>query len=200
VRTIALAIALFLVVLGAASASGQPAPLTIRSSEPVVVYGNQVRISGLLRGRPDDAEVTIYVRRYGRSTFSPVSVLDIDARGAWSFSFEPTARSWIQARSGALTSPTVTVRVTPRLTLMRRGDNLFAQAVAARSFRGRHVWLQQRSRGAWRSLRRVVLDDPPRRFQVLLPRGVARFRVALPRGQAGPGYEPTVSRPVLVRR
>jgi hypothetical protein len=200
VRTIALAIALFLAVVGAASASGQPAPLTIRSAEPVVVYGKQARISGLLRGRPDDAQVTIFVRGYGRSTFSPVSVVDVDARGAWSFSFEPTARSLIQARSGEVTSPTVTVRVTPRLTLMRRGDNLFARAVAARSFRGRHVWLQQRSRGVWRSLRRVVLDDPPRRFQVLLPRGVSRFRVALPRGQAGPGYEPTVSRPLLLRR
>jgi hypothetical protein len=200
VRTIALASSLFLVVLGGASAPGQPAPFTIRSSEPVVVYGKQVRISGLLRGGPDGARVTIYVRRYGRSTFSPVSVVDIDARGAWSFSFEPTARSWIQARSAELTSPTVTVRVTPRLTLMRRGGNLFARAVAARSFRGRHVWLQRRSRGVWRSLRRVVLDDPPRRFQVLLPRGVSRFRVALPRGQAGPGYEPTVSRPVLLRR
>ena len=199
-RTIALAISLFLVGLGAASASGQPAPLTIRSSEPVVVYGKQVRISGLLRGRPDGAQVTIYVRRYGRGAFSPVRVVDPDARGAWSFSFEPTARSWIQARSGELTSSTLSVRVMPRLTLMRRGGNLFARAVAARSFRGRHVWLQQRSRGVWRSLRRVVLDDPPRRFQVLLPRGVSRFRVALPRGQAGPGYEPTVSRPVLLRR
>jgi hypothetical protein len=200
VRTIALAIAVFLVVLGAATASGQPAPFTIRSSEPVVVYGKQVRISGLLRGRPDGAQVTIYVRRYGRGAFSPVSVVDPDARGAWSFSFEPTARSWIQARSGELTSSTLSVRVMPRLTLMRRGGNLFARAVAARSFRGRHVWLQQRSRGVWRSLRRVVLDDPPRRFQVLLPRGVSRFRVALPRGQAGRAYEPTVSPPVLLRR
>lgn len=199
-RATALAISLLLVALGTASASAQPPPFTIRSSEPVVVYGKQVRISGLLRGRPHDAQVTIYVRRYGRSAFSPVSVVDTDARDAWSFSFEPTARSWIQARSGALTSPTLTVRVTPRLTLMRRGGNLFARAVAARSFRGRHVWLQQRSRGVWRSVRRVVLDDPPRRFQVLLPRGVSRFRVALPRGQAGPGYEPTVSRPVLLRR
>jgi hypothetical protein len=200
VRTIALASSLFLVVLGGASASGQPTPFTIRSSQPVVVYGKQVRISGLLRGRPDAARVTIYVRRYGRSAFSPVRVVDIGTRGTWSFSFEPIARSWIQARSGVVTSPTVTVRVTPRLTLMRRGGNLFARAVAARSFRGRHVWLQQRSRGVWRSVRRVVLHDPPRRFHVPLPRGVSRFRVALPRAQAGPGYEPTVSRPVLLRR
>jgi hypothetical protein len=199
-RTIPLAISLLVAGLGAASTPGQPAPLTIRSSEPVVVYGTKARISGFLRGRPDTKQVTIYVRRYGKSAFSPVSVVDTDARGAWSFSFEPTARSRIQARSGELTSPTVTVRVRPRLTLRRRGGNLFARAVAARSFRGRHVWLQRRSRGVWRSVRRVVLDDPPRRFQVLLPSGVSRIRVVLPRGQAGPGYEPTVSRPVLLRR
>jgi hypothetical protein len=200
VRTLALTTSLFTAVLGAVSAPSQPPPLTIRSSQPVVVYGKQVHISGVFRGRPAGTPVTVYVRRHGESAFSPVSTADIDARGAWSFSFEPIIRSSIEARSGELSSPAVTVRVRPRLTLRRRGESLFARAVAARSFRGRHVWFQRRSSGAWRSVRRVVLDDPPRRFQARLPRGVSRVRVSLPRGQAGAGYEPTVSPPVLLRR
>jgi hypothetical protein len=201
VRTLALTISLFVAALGAVSAPGQPAPLTIRSAEAVVIYGKVVHISGVLRGRPEGTQVTLYLRRHGENTFSPVSVVVTDERGAWSFAFEPTMRSSIQARSAELTSSTLTVRVRPRLTLKRRGGGLFARAVAARSFRGRHVWFQRRSsRGVWRSVARVVLDDPPRRFQARLPPGVSRVRVSLPSGQAGPGYEPAVSRSLLLRR
>ena len=200
-RTLALTIPVFVAVLGAVPAPSQPTPLTIRSAEPVVVYGEVVHISGVLRGRPEGTQVTLYLRRHGESTFSPVSVVVTDERGAWSFAFEPTMRSSIEARSGELASSTLTVRVRPRLTLKRRGGSLFARAVAARSFRGRHVWFQRRSsRGVWRSVTRVVLDDPPRRFQAGLPRGVSRVRVSLPRRQAGPGYEPAVSRSLLLRR
>jgi hypothetical protein len=191
---------LFVIAVGAASAPSQTAPLTIRASDHVVVYGERVRVSGVLRGRPAGTPVTVYVRRHGESAFAPVSMTATDAGGAWSYSFEPTIRCWVEAREGQLTSRTVSVGVRPRLTLRRRGGNLFARAVAARSFRGRHVWLQRRSAGAWRSVRRVVLDDPPRRFRARLPRGTSRLRVSLPRAQAGPGYEPAVSRPVLLRR
>jgi hypothetical protein len=201
VRTVALTIPLFAAALGAVSAPSQPTPLTIRSSQPVAVYGQQVRVSGILDAQPAGTPVTVYVRRHGERAFSPVSVADTDGHGAWSFSFEPTVRSSIEARSGELASATVTVRVRPRLTLRRRGENLFARAIAARSFRGRHVWFQRRSsRGVWRSLRRIVLDDPPRRFRAQLPLGVSRVRVSLPRRQAGPGYEPAVSRAVVLRR
>jgi hypothetical protein len=185
---------------GAAEAPSQPPPLSIRSSQPVVVYGGKIDVSGVLRGRPAGTPVTVYVRRHGEAAFAPVNAADTDAGGAWSYSFEPTIRSWVRARAGDLTSATVTVRVRPRLTLGRRGESLLARAVAARSFRGRYVWFQRRSGDAWRSVRKVVLDDPPRRFRARLPGGVSRVRVSLPRAQAGPGYEPAVSRPVLLRR
>jgi hypothetical protein len=171
---LALAGSLLAVALWAAEAPSQPPPLSIRSSQPLVVYGEQIRVSGVLRGRPAGTSVTVYVRRHGESAFAPVNAAETDAGGAWSYSFEPTIRSSVQARSGELTSETMTVRVRPRLTLRRRGESLLARAVAARSFRGRHVWFQRRSGGTWRSVRRVVLDDPPRRFRARLPRGVSR--------------------------
>ena len=99
-RTLALTIPLFVAALGAVSAPSQPTPLTIRSAEPVVVYGKVVHISGVLRGRPEGTQVTLYLRRHGESTFSPVSVVVTDERGAWSFAFEPTMRSSIEARPG----------------------------------------------------------------------------------------------------
>ena len=183
------------------AATAQTQAVTIAAAKRVVVYGANVRISGVVSNQQPDAAVTVSIRRFGESAFVPVSNSTIDANGAWSFVFEPTVRSELQAQSGQGVSRVVTVRVKPRLTLTRRRGVLFAQAVGARTFRGRHVWLQRRTKqGRWRSLRKIVLDDPPRRVRVMLPRGVSRIRVSLPRRQAGPGYEPTVSRVLVLRR
>jgi hypothetical protein len=185
----------------AGAATAQSQALTISASSRVVVYGDRVRISGVLENNQPGTPVTVFIRRSGEAAFVPVNNSPIDARGAWSFTFEPTIRSSLQARSGETVSPTVIVRVKPRLTLSRRRGALYAQAVAAESFRGRHVWFQRRSaEGRWRSLRKVVLDDPPRRFRAKLPAGVSRVRVSLPRRQAGPGYEPATSRVLVLRR
>jgi hypothetical protein len=185
----------------ASTAPGQTQALTINASKEIVVYGGRVRISGVLENQQPGTPVTVFIRRPGESAFVPINNLSIDVRGAWSFTFEPTIRSRLQARAGETVSRTVTVRVKPRLTLSRRRGALYTQAVAAESFRGRYVWFQRRSQqGRWRSVRKIVLDDPPRRFRARLPSGVSRVRVSLPRRQAGVGYEPTVSRVLVLRR
>jgi hypothetical protein len=183
------------------SAPGQSSQLTIESSKRVVVYGDQLRLSGVLRNQSAETDVIISIRRFDEPSFVPVGNSTIDSKGSWRFSFEPTVRSQLQARSGSVVSRVVTVRVKPKLTLTRHRGALFTQAVAANSFRDRHVWFQRRSKqGRWSSIRKVVLDDPPRRFQAKLPKGVSRVRVSLARRQAGPGYEPTISRVLVLRR
>ena len=200
-RKLALTLTLALVLAAAATAATTgPAQLSISASKPVVVYGRAVRIAGAMPRRGGEP-VTVSIRRHGESAFLPVSDTSTDASGTWSFSFEPTVSSQLQARSNQNVSRVVTVRVRPRLTLRRRGGALFARAVAARSYRGRHVWLQRRTKqGRWHSVRKVVLDDPPRRFNTELPKGTSRVRISLSRRQAGPGYEPAVSRVLTIRR
>jgi hypothetical protein len=185
----------------AGAATTQSGQLTIATSKRVVVYGDRVRVSGMLGNGSANAPVIIAVRRHGEPSFLPVGTTTTGANGVWSFTFEPTIRSLVQARSGDSVSRIATVRVRPRLTLTRRRGALFAQAVSAGSFRGRHVWFQRRSKeGRWRSVRKVILDDPPRRFETKLPKGVFGVRVSLPRRQAVPGYEPAVSRVLVLRR
>jgi hypothetical protein len=198
-RKLALLVGITLSTAGATAA--QSTPLSISPSKRVIVYGESIRIAGALPGRPAGSSVILAIRRHGEQSFSPVANQPTGSGGSWRFSFEPTVTSELQARSGESLSRIVTVRVKPRLTLKRREGALFAQAVAARSFKGRHVWLQRKSaQGRWRSIRKVVLDDPPRRFRVALPAGVSRVRVSLARRQAGPGYEPAVSRVLTLRR
>jgi hypothetical protein len=199
-RRLGLIVALVL-ASSAGAANTQSGQLTIRSSKPVIVYGEPVRIQGTLSGPPPGSSVIVAIRRHGERSFAPVGNPTVRADGGWQFAFEPTIQSELQARSGELLSRVVTVRVKPRLTLTRRRGALFAQAIAARSFEGRHVWFQRRSRqGRWRSLQKIVLADRPRRFRVRLPSGVSRVRVSLARRQAGPGYEPAVSRVLVLRR
>jgi hypothetical protein len=200
-RKLILTIAVLSFATSASATTNQSAQLTIETSKGVVVYGERVRVSGVLRNRPAATPVLVSIRPHGEPDFVPVSNLTTDAQGGWSFIFEPTLRSELQARSSQDVSPVITVRVRPRLTLTRRGGALFAQAVAAGSLSGRHVWFQRRSKqGRWQSLLKVVLDDPPRRFRARLPKGVSRVRVSLSRRQAGSGYEPAVSRVLVVRR
>jgi hypothetical protein len=199
-RTLALLCVLCLVSTGAA-ATTQSDQLTIAPSKRVIVYGERVLVAGTLREQPPGTPVLVGIRRHGERSFVPVGNQELGPDGTWRFSFEPTIRSELRAQSGEFLSRVVTIRVRPRLTLTRRQGALYAEAVAARSFRGRHVWFQRRSKeGRWRSLRKVVLDDPPRRFEVALPKGVSRVRVSLPRRQAGAGYEPTISRVLVLRR
>jgi hypothetical protein len=199
-RKLALLSALFLASTAGATTT-QSNELTIAPSKRVIVYGQRVVVAGALSGGQAGAPVIVAIRRQGERSFAPVANEEVGQGGGWRFSFEPTIRSELQARSGESVSRIVTVRVKPRLTLTRRRGALYAQAVAARSFSGRHVWFQRRSeQGRWRSLRKVVLDDPPRRFEVALQKGVSRVRVSLARRQAGPGYEPAVSRVLILRR
>jgi hypothetical protein len=200
VRNLAPLVALCL-TSAAGAAPTQSSELTIAPSKRVVVYGERVVVAGTLSEGQAGTPVIVAIRRHGERSFAPVANEEVGANSAWRFSFEPTIASEVQARAGETASRIVKVRVKPRLTLTRRAGALYAQAVAARSFRGRHVWFQRRSQqGRWRSLRKVVLDDPPRRFRVALPEGASRVRVSLPRRQAGPGYEPTVSRVIVLRR
>jgi hypothetical protein len=199
-RNLSITFALLLAVT-ASAATSQSEELTISTSKRVIVYGDRVRVSGVLRNQQAGAPVIVALRRYGEPAFSPVSNSTTGANGGWSFTFEPTVFSQLQARSGEFLSRIVTIRVKPRLTLTRRRGALYTRAVAAGSFRGRHVWFQRRSKqGRWSSVRKVVLDDPPRRFRARLPKGVSRVRVSLARRQAAPGYEPAVSRVLVLRR
>lgn len=195
-------IMLGLILAATAGAAGaQSDELTITSSRGIVVYGDGVGVTGMLRSRAANAQVIVAIRRLGEPSFLPVATTTTDPSGVWNFSFEPTVRSQLQARAGEALSRIVTIRVKPKLTLTRRRGALFTRAVAAGSFRGRHVWFQRRTKqGRWRSIRKVVLDDPPRRFRVRLPKGVSRVRVSLSRRQAAPGYEPAVSRVLVLRR
>ena len=195
-------ITLALVLAATAGAAGaQSDRLTLTSSKRIVVYGDGVRITGLLRSRAAGVPVIVAIRHFGEPGFQPVSTTTTDPSGVWTFSFEPIVRSELQARTGEDLSRIVTIRVKPKLTLTRRRGALFARAIAAGSFRGRHVWFQRRSKqGRWLSIRKIVLDDPPRHFQARLPKGISRVRVSLSRRQATPGYEPAVSRVLVLRR
>ena len=190
---------MLLLVAGVAAAPGGGAP-RLSTSHRVVVYGGEVKLSGIVGSRRAGETIVVSRRRYGERTFVSLAAVETGAGGAWSYVTHPRIRTAYVARWKGRRSATVSVSVRPRVTLTLRNGGFFAEVVAARSLLGRSVVLQrQLADGSWAPIRRAVLRRSPRRFTARLPRGRVRVRAFLPQIEAGPGYAAGFSRPLVVR-
>jgi plastocyanin len=163
--------------------------VTIGLSRLFLVYRNPVQVSGTIPSRRSGETVTVTITRYGGQRQTRTATTDGD--GVWSFTDRPPIRSEYQAEwrgeSGAQ-SPHVNVRplVIFRI-LSHRAGRFYAKVAAQRSYRGRTVFLQRRTRaGAWLSVRRARLNSRGEvRFSARLPRGRTPARIWVNRA---PGY------------
>lgn len=175
---------------------------TIRASRGIVVYGRTVVLTGALDNPSPDQDIALLLRRYNESSARAIALVRTDPAGRWRHATRPSVRSsystcWpAQRRRGSA----VTVRVRPRVTLVRRVEIFVTKVVAARSFNGRTVLLQRKSGRKWKSIRKAELHREARRFRAGLPRGISQVRVFFPQKQAGPGYLAGFSRVLVVRR
>lgn len=188
--------------LTAAAALGEPsqAAPSLTVSRTIIVYGNRVTLSGT---SPDGREqvVTLVARRLG-GPFSAIAQLMPDrVTGGYRFAFSPAFGTTVRAEREGVSSPPVTISVRPLVTLSVRRGLFLARVIGARSFQGRSVYLQRRSkRGVWLSVRRATVRRQPLTFAASLPEGASVIRIYLPRRQAGSGYLAGFSRPLRVRR
>jgi hypothetical protein len=173
--------------------------VTIAASPRIVVYGQAARLSGTVTEQVIGEQVLVLVRPRGARSFEPVASVEPSARGRWTTRLEPTIGTAVRASYAEATSATLTVRVRPRVSLRFRGGVFSVRVIAARSFRGRRALFQRRGPRGWRTLRRLVLADRPRRFSAAIPTP-ARVRVFVPLRRAVPGYASGWSKTVLVRR
>jgi hypothetical protein len=168
-----------------------------------VVFGRGVMLSGVLPTGRAGETITLLARVFGRG--SPVSLVNVvtGPGGAWRYLARPTILTSYSASWGGLTSREILVGVRPRVRFRRTGRGRFtARVVAARSFRGRSVRLQRRTRaGRWVTVKRIRLNRrSSATFRVRLRRGRTRIRVVMSVNQAGPGYLAGVSRTLVYRR
>jgi plastocyanin len=182
---------------------GAPPSLTLAASAPIVTYGTQVTLSGVVSNHKAGESVTIYYQPYPQpNPIQRATLLTADG-GTFSFIVAPQVLTNYQAAwKGAYATPT-TVQVAPKLTL-GRNNGWIIHAAGGRSFAGKAVQLQRLNvaTGQWVTLRKPLLGSKSsvRITNLKLPKGVNRLRVTMSVNQAGAGFLGTISPTVTWRQ
>jgi plastocyanin len=193
------------------AASGPPISVTATASRGVVVYGSTVTLTGTISSKRAGETITVFAQPFGASAPAALGAAISAADGSWSFLVRPRLQTVYDARwkpaSTTATSPPVTVRVRPQVSLRvvaTRGRvvTFLTKARGVRSFAGKVLSFQRKNAfGQWVILRKVTLGaTSAAQFKVKLPSGRSRVRTFMPARQAGPGYLAGFSRTLLLKR
>ena len=169
---------------------GLPPTLTLLASAPIVTYGTQATISGVVSNHAAGEQVTIYYQPYPQPNLIERATVLTAAGGTFSFIVAPQILTTYEAAwKGAYATPT-TIQVQPKLTLGRNGGWII-HAAGGHGFAGKAVQLQRLNTltGQWVTLRKVLLNSKSSaKVIVTLPKGVNRLRVTMSVNQAGNGF------------
>jgi hypothetical protein len=179
------------------------AGVTLGARARTVVYGRAVLLSGRVPNTQPGQQVTVFGQRFGVGSPRAIAIVLTEAGGVWRYLARPAIQTSFSASWNGLTSSSMVVGVRPAVRFRRVGRARFStRVVAARSFAGRRVKLQRRTRaGRWVTVKRVRLNRRSAAvFRVRLRKGTSRLRVVISVNQAGPGYLAGISRTIVYRR
>ena len=182
-----------LAVVGTAGAV-KPAAVSISLSRSTVVYGGDVKLSGVVSTHLEGAQVRVLERAYGAPSFSQIASVNTTTDGAWSYTASPVILTRYRAQFADATSRIVTVKVRPKIVLelksrtARRGT-FMVTVTGRRPFTGNYVLVQRLTASGPTTLKHVKLGaGSSATFTIRLPKHHARIRVVMPTSQAAPGY------------
>ena len=191
-------------VKGVVKVTGPPPAVTVGVSLPIIVYGQQVVLSGTVSSGNSNEKVTLYQQPYPQTSFAEMTTVLTTTGGAWNLVLSPSPKilTQYQAKWNGRTSVTVGVQVRPRIRLSYRNGRFATAVQSATSHAGRSVQAQRLSRfGQWVTVKRVRLGGKSTAvFRLRLPKGKSRIRVAMSVNQAGAGYLAGYSPTITVRR
>jgi plastocyanin len=191
-------------VKGVVKVTGPPPAVTVGVSLPIIVYGQQVVLSGTVSSGNSNEKVTLYQQPYPQTSFAEMTTVLTTTGGAWNLVLSPSPKilTQYQAKWNGRTSVTVGVQVRPRIRLSYRNGRFATAVQSATSHAGRSVQAQRLSRfGQWVTMKRVRLGGKSTAvFRLRLPKGKSRIRVAMSVNQAGAGYLAGFSPTITVRR
>jgi plastocyanin len=180
-----------------------PASVSLATTHAIVTYGTEARLFGAVSSKRAGETVTLYYRPYPQGSMVLRATLTTTTGGAWDFLIKPRLLTSYEAHYRNAVSPTVTVEVSPKITLMRTTRGLHVRVSGARSFGGRWVYLQRRSSlGQWVNVRKVVLTSRSTKLFVIpnFRPGRHSLRIFMTVNQAGTGYRASTSNTILLRR
>ena len=179
------------------------------SAKPVLVtYGSQTVLAGTLSTGQVGENVDALAQPCGAPSTTKTATVQTTAGGAYTATVKPMMSTAYTTKSKATTSSVISVRVRPRLRLVRVAAHRYMLRVfATRSFAGKYASFQRYNGtlGRWVALKRVVLKAnstgvaptviTSRSFRSSV-RGGLRVRTTLGQAQVGTCYAPGLSNTV----
>jgi plastocyanin len=189
-------------IRGTITVKGLPPTLTFAASAPIVTYGTQATLTGVVSNHRAGEQVTIYYQPYPQPNMIQRATLLTTTGGAFTFIVEPQILTTYEATwKGAYATPT-SIEVTPKLTL-GRNNGWIIHVSGGRSFAGRAVQFQRLNpaTGQWVTLKKPLLNSKSSaRVLYHLPKGMNHLRVTLSVNQAGAGFLGAISTTVAYRQ
>jgi plastocyanin len=178
---------------GRITVKGPPPSITLGASIPIVTYGTDVTLSGVVSNKKTGESVTLYAKPYPQASPAQLATILTTTGGAYSYTVKPEIFTTYEAHWRNAVSTSVMLQVAPKVTLGGGRSWYFKTQVGAgaASFAGHFVYLQKLSSlGQWVSIAKLKLGQRSGRIFKYKParRGLTRIRVFLTVNQAGPGF------------
>jgi plastocyanin len=181
---------------GTVTVRGAPPAVTLAVSAPVVKFGTQVTLSGVVSNKRTGETVTLTALPFGQTTKQVVATLQTTSGGAFTFSLTPQLNTTYQAQwKGAESSVVVQVQPVIKLPFVARSGYFHFYVTAGQSFAGRFVLLQRFTlTRAWINVGRLQLGQQSGRImgmkfvRSVIPRGRWSIRIYMPATEMPAGY------------
>jgi len=181
---------------GTVTVRGAPPAVTLAVSAPVVKFGTQVTLTGIVSNKRTGETVTLVALPSGQTTKQVVATLQTTSGGAFSFNVTPQLNTTYQAQwKGTESSVGVQVQPTIKLPFVSRSGYFHFYATAGQSFASRFVYLQRFTLArTWINVRKLQLGQQSGRImgmkfvRSVIPRGRWSIRVYMPATEMPPGY------------
>jgi plastocyanin len=186
---------------GTIRVTGPPPSVTLAASVPVVVFGTQSHLQGVVSSKQAGEQVSLFQAVHGGTGYAPLATVTTGAGGAFDLVVTPTILTAYAAQYRGASSGEIRIQVRPKVSLLPNGRGWFlARVTCAASYAGKSVYLQRKSGfGQWVSIARYRLGVASGKlFRV--PRRTGAYRIFITVDQAGSGYLESWSGTQTVRR
>ncbi|HEY8725763.1 MAG TPA: cupredoxin domain-containing protein [Gaiellaceae bacterium] len=181
---------------GTITVRGAPPAVTLAVSAPVVKFGTQVTLSGVVSNKRAGETVTLTALPFGQTTKQVIATLQTTSGGAFTFSLTPQLNTTYQAQwKGTESSVVVQVQPVIKLPFVSQSGYFHFYVTAGESFASRFVYLQRFTLArTWINVRRLQLGQQSGRImgmkfvRSVIPRGRWSIRIYMPASEMPPGY------------
>jgi len=159
---------------GTVKVKGPPPSVTFALSQPIVVYGTSIMLSGQISSHKSGQSVQLTAQEYGAPSPTVLATVVTGTNGTFGFATTPQQYTTYLAHWGTISSQPIVAQVAPKVTLRPGGNGYMrAQVTGPRSFWHRHVYLQRLSKfGQWVNVASLTLGQKSGR--VFRPRASCR--------------------------